>query len=66
MRRSNVGKKCLVLVIFYNYPKNYNYPEQVYNDNNERTSKMMQEAVKHTLLRDGKILVMGILMETSF
>lgn len=53
------GETCTVVWIIYNPSKNSNEPDEIFSDNNESTARMVQEAGRRGLLRDGNGLVMG-------
>lgn len=46
MGRITVGKKCIVVLVLYNLPRNFNDPEQKCNDSNNGTIKLVHEAAK--------------------
>lgn len=53
MGRETIGNICRVVVLICNPPKNFKERKQIYNNNNKGLIRMVQEAAKHTVLRDG-------------
>lgn len=51
MGKVSIGNPHIIGLIIYNSPKNFNEPEQLFNENNDGISWMVQEAAKDSSQR---------------
>lgn len=52
-----VGNTHKIVLIIYNHTKGFDQLEQIYDEKNEVTIKMVEEAMRQAPLRDGKVLI---------